>query len=61
MTLLEEHPNKIIVCGNGKAFKVARTFTSNTWTFMFYNRSQLTTLDVIIKQQEMANRKNKMG
>lgn len=59
MTVLEEHPHKIIVCAGGRAFKVARAFASNTWTFVYYNKENITTLDVIIRQQEAMKRQLK--
>ena len=60
MTVIEDHPPKIIVCAGGRAFKVARAFASNTWTFVYYNKENITTLDEIIRHQEAMKKRLKI-
>jgi hypothetical protein len=46
----------IIVCTTGNCFRSSHSLTSNTTTFMYANKCLITTMDVIIKQQELAAR-----
>jgi hypothetical protein len=48
--------NIIIVCGNGKWFRSAQTLTTNSSTFMYMNKSIITTMDVLRLQQQLAAR-----
>ena len=41
---------KMIVCSNGNSFMSTRSFTPNTWSFMYANRMFLTTSDVLERQ-----------
>jgi len=54
---MPQKENILIVCGNGKCFSSAQTFTANTCTFMYMNKSILTTMDTLrIQQQQMEAR-----
>ena len=53
---MPQKENILIVCGNGKCFSSAKTLTANTCTFMYMNKSIVTTMDVLRLKQEMAAR-----
>lgn len=46
----------LIVCGNGKCFSSTRILTANSSTFMYMNKSILTTMEVLRLKQETAAR-----
>jgi len=46
----KNQPRKIIVCSNGNSFMSTRSFTPNTSSFMYANKCQLTTMDVLERQ-----------
>jgi len=48
--------NILIVCGNGKCFSSSRILTTNSCTFMYMNKSIITTLDILRLQQQHAAR-----
>jgi hypothetical protein len=39
--------NKILVCANGKMFGSLKSLTTNTWTFMYINKT-ITTMENIL-------------
>ena len=46
----------LIICGNGKCFSSTRILTANSSTFMYMNKSILTTLDTLRLQQQQVAR-----
>ena len=55
---MPQKENILIVCGNGKCFRSAQTFTTNTCTFMYTNKSILTTMDTLRIQQQQMDARN---
>lgn len=55
---MPQKENILIICGNGKCFSSAQTFTTNTCTFMYMNKSILTTWDALRIQQQQIEAKN---
>jgi hypothetical protein len=49
--------NKVMVCANGKMFDSTRSLTTNTWTFIYINKT-ITTMDYIamVNQQQRKTR-----
>lgn len=50
--------NILIVCGNGKCFSSSRILTANSSTFMYMNKSIITTLDILRLQQQQHAARN---
>ena len=55
---MPQKENILIICGNGKCFSSAQTLTANTCTFMYMNKSILTTLDALKIQQQQIEARN---
>ena len=52
---MPQKENILIVCGNGKCFSSAQTLSTNTSTFMYMNKSIITTMDVLrLHKQQVA-------
>lgn len=46
----------VLVCSNGFSFVITSSLSSNTHTFMYYNKHLITTLDTLRLQKEMIAR-----
>ena len=46
----------VMVCSNGFSFVTTSSLSSNTHTFMYYNKNLITTLDTLRLQKEMIAR-----
>jgi hypothetical protein len=55
---MPQKENILIVCGNGKCFSSAQTFTTNTCTFMYMNKSIVTTMEALRLQQQQMDARN---
>ena len=55
---MPQKENILIVCGNGKCFSSAQTFTTNTCTFMYMNKSIVTTMEALRLQQQQMEARN---
>jgi len=56
---MPQRENILIVCGNGKCFSSAQTFTTNTCTFMYMNKSIVTTMESLrLQQQQQMDSRN---
>jgi hypothetical protein len=55
---MPQKENILIVCGNGKCFSSAQTFTTNSCTFMYMNKSIITTMEALKLQQQQMEARN---
>jgi hypothetical protein len=46
----------IIVCSSGLSFSSTQNLIPNTWTFIYYNKTHITTYASLKRQQEQANK-----
>jgi exosome complex RNA-binding protein Rrp4 len=51
-TINKMEERNIIVCSNGNMFMSTPTLSTNTWTFIYMNKNNLTTFDVYKKTQK---------